>query len=243
MITDQAQPSANDGDALLAGTRVGCATETATKANAGIRTAGKWALLVLGVLVLGGCAATPPAEFYVLTPMATPSASGAKAEPANGASIGVGPVRLPDYLDGPQLVTRPAPNRLRIDEFHRWGGTLEGNLIPVLAQNLSILLGIEDVVRYPWDEPVDPEYRVRLDVLRFDGVLGGSVDLDTRWEIIGPHPSDRFALQLLGAGRTVLSEPVTGEGYEALVAAQSRALASLSRELANQMRVIADLGS
>jgi len=205
------------------------------------RSANKW-ILASALVSVAGCAATPPAEFYVLTPMESSSAVVSAAEEGEGVSLGVGPVRLPHYLDGPQLVTRPAPNRLQKDEFHRWGGTLEGNLVPVLAQNLSILLGIDDVAMYPWDEPVDPKYRVRLDVLRFDGVLGGSVDLDSRWEIIGPDPSDRFGLKLLGAGRTALSEPVAGEDYVGLVAAQSRALEALSRELASELRAIAGLG-
>ena len=195
------------------------------------------------MFLAGGCATTPPSQFYVLTPMErhAAAASTTTATSGNEISVGVGPLQLADYLEGPQLVTRPTPNRLLIEEFHRWGGTLQGNLLTVLAKNLAMLLQSDQVARYPWDEPVDPDYRVRLDVLQFDGMLGRSVDLDTRWEIVGPGRSDRYGLKLLRAGRVVHTEPVAGDSYEALVAAQSRAVAALSRELAGQLQEAASV--
>jgi uncharacterized lipoprotein YmbA len=198
--------------------------------------------LMTALFLAAGCATTPPSEFYTLSPMPDASSASIPGD-ASALSLGVGPVLLPDYLDAPQLVTRPTPNRLEMAEFHRWGGSLAGSVAPVLTQNLSLLLGTEDVVIYPWDDPVDPDYRVRLEMLRFDGTLGGTVELDTRWEVVGRHPADRYRLKLLGAGRAVLSEPVGGDTYEDLVAAQSRALGSLSRELASRVREAANPGT
>jgi hypothetical protein len=41
------------------------------------------------------------------------------------------------------------------------------------------------------------------------------------------------------SGRTTLREPVQGEGYDALAAAHSRALAGLSQDIAAAIRVAA----
>lgn len=190
----------------------------------------------LTLLLSAGCAVTPPSEFYMLAPMPFPAQESEGSSAARPLSLGVGPIRLPDYLDAPQVITRPTPNQLKINEFHRWGGSLAGNLIPVLAQNLSVELGTDNVAMHPWNDPVDPDYRIRLEMLRFDGNLGGSVELDTRWELVGRDPRDAYSVVLLGAGRITISEPLQDATYEALVAAQSRAVAQLSKQLADKVR-------
>mgnify|MGYP000733005332 CR=1 FL=1 len=39
----------------------------------------------------------------------------------------------------------------------------------VLAQNLSLLLGTDQVLVYPCDDPLRPDYQIRIEVRRFDG--------------------------------------------------------------------------
>ena len=184
---------------------------------------------VLVVLLAGaGCTTTPPSEFYMLTPVSQVN----DPAPANsaGLTIGVGPAQIPEYLDRPQLVTRSTSNKLELDEFHRWGGALSGNLLRVVAQNLAVLTGSDDVVVYPWEEPVDPEFRVHISVLSLDGSLGGEVELDAQWVI-----ASRDRRKSLATGRSVIRETTRGTSYSEFVAAQSRALAVLSREIADEI--------
>ncbi len=184
--------------------------------------------------LLSGCAGTsPPSEFYLLTPMSPAGEFVEAADPGDPLSLGVGPLKLPEYLDRPHIVTRSTPNRLALDEFHRWGGSLRDNMLRVLAQNLAQLLHTDDVAIYPWDDPVAPDYRVRISVLRFDGSLGGQVELDCRWIVVGPQRGE-----LLSTRRSLLREPVRGADHASLVEAQSRALAALSRDIADQIRSI-----
>jgi uncharacterized lipoprotein YmbA len=75
------------------------------------------------------------------------------------------------------------------------------------------------------------DYLVTVQVVRFDGQTGGEVLLEARWAIF---KGDRK--QLLQARRSSLVEPVATEDYEAMVAAMSRALGSLSREIAGALR-------
>jgi len=181
--------------------------------------------LVAGLAwVLTGCTSIP-SEFYLLDSLAPAGASEPQRE--GGLSLGVGPIKFPDYLDRPQIVTRPDPNRVELNEFRRWAGSLQGNFQRVLARNLGTLLNSRNVAEYPWDDPFDPDYRLVMDVYRLDGNLGGEVWLEARWSLTG-----RDRTRLLRSGQTSIREPVVGEDYQALVQAESRALEALSREVA-----------
>lgn len=85
------------------------------------------------VLVVGGCAGSPRARFYVLDPVA-----GAGTGPGHGAgAIVVGRVRIPDYLDRPQLVRHKTRDRLAVSETERWGGALAAMIRRVLSEDLA----------------------------------------------------------------------------------------------------------
>ena len=70
-------------------------------------------------------------------------------------------------------------------------------------------------------------YQVALEIIRCDGRLGEAAHLVARWRVFeGPEK------KLLKMSRSSIREPVTGPDYAALVAAQSRAIAKLSQEIA-----------
>lgn len=179
-----------------------------------IRTA---AILCAAVL-LAGCASTPPSRFYRL------SAEAPAGQARSAVSIAVGPVSVPADLDRPQLVLAVAPNRVEIEEFSRWAGPLREEIARTVAENLSRLLGAT-----AWPHPrvaAEADVRVRIDVLRFDLARGGTVGLDAAWTV------SRAAGSGAKSGRLNVQEQAGGEGVEALVAAQSRLLARLSRDIA-----------
>lgn len=180
------------------------------------------------VLWLAGCATpSPPARFYRLT-------SEAPRVPVIDQQlvIGVGPVILAGYLDRPQRVTSIASNQLRVDEFERWGGGLERNVASVMAENLSRLLGTDGVVTQPWGSTVPIGFQVAIELRRLDLGLNGQVHLLVQWRLFRGDGE-----KLLTIHRSALSEPVTGDGYNARAAAESRALASLSQEIADAIKV------
>jgi len=81
---------------------------------------------ILSVGLLAGCAGTTQhTRFLVLSPQ-TPETLGGQASPTAGLSIGLGPIKIPDILDRPQIVTRIDNNRLQLAEFHHWAGQLDG---------------------------------------------------------------------------------------------------------------------
>ncbi len=183
-------------------------------------------LLPLAAILLGGCVRSPEPKFYTLIPVQD-QYSARRSNPAPHAVIGIGPVKLADYLDRSQIVTRTGNAQLITSEFNRWVGSFKDNFINVLADDLGFLLSDQQIYLYPWRSSVPIDYQVTLDVVRCDGRLGDAVWLETRWSIFkGP------GRRLLKTKRSSISEPVTGADYGALVGAQSRAVAKLSQEIA-----------
>ncbi len=79
--------------------------------------------------------------------------------------------------------------------------------------------------------PID--YQVVLEVVRCDGRLGEAAWLEARWSVFGGPDK-----KLLKTSRSSLREPVSGADYAALVAAQSRAVARLSQEIAEAIQQV-----
>lgn len=151
--------------------------------------------------------------------------------PGPEISVGVGPVKFPDYLDRPQIVSRITPGKLDLAEFDRWAEPLSENFIRVLAEDISAALSRSRVAIYPWPRTSQPDCHVAVDVNQFEGVPGGRATLNARWTLHGEQGK-----KVLAQRNTEIIEPVDAVSYEALVAAQSRAVASLAREIATAVR-------
>lgn len=189
------------------------------------------ALLIELMLVSGCLGRSDPPRFYVLTEGPSPSVAGPSAEPILGPAVGVGPVALPGYLDRIQIVTRRGA-QLEVAEFDRWGEPLSDGVPRVIAAHLAALLRTERIVVFPWPAARTIEHQVVVDVTRFDGVMGGDVLLEARWRILGP---DRKELVLR---RSAVREATGESGYSALVAAMNRSLGTLSRDIADAVKVL-----
>ncbi|MGD2137297.1 MAG: PqiC family protein [Gammaproteobacteria bacterium] len=178
--------------------------------------------------LLSGCTGTSPkVDFYTLTADNDMTGFPGAAQRCRSTPIDIGPISWPRYLDQPRIVTRASPNRLELDEFHRWGGSLQDDFQRVLIKDLSGLLQSERVGNFERTSRFKPDYRVVLEVRQFDGQLGGEVILDVRWGIIR-HASG----EVLVVKNSQLQEASPEPTHDALVNASSRAVAGLAREIA-----------
>ncbi|MBK1644926.1 hypothetical protein CKO25_09735 [Thiocapsa imhoffii] len=191
-----------------------------------IRSA-RFAIAAVGVLtLLIGCATSPPSSFYTLTAMSAMGDTGGPPSPS--FSVGLGPVSFPQFLDRPQIVRRDAGNRLEIDEFHRWGGTIQDDFLRVWIENMSELLGTTRVFAFPNDVRYPLDFRVLVDVLAFEGTGDDHALLRVRWIVLA-HQTEEILLVEDTGYRRQLAEP-RDEG--ALIAAMSAVLADFSRDVA-----------
>ena len=144
-------------------------------------------------------------------------------------------MKIPEYLNQPEIVTRITQNELRLDEFAKWAEPLEDNISRALAENLLSLLCIRSIAIFPWKGGTPIDYRIDVRVIQMDGMLGESASLDVCWSIA--DGADRKK-PVLVAKRSTYKEPTSGGDYGAFVSAQSRNLASLSREIAETILIL-----
>ena len=182
-------------------------------------------LLCLALFLLAGCSRSPRVIFYTLNAVATPEA----VSPALN-SVAIGPVTIPEAPNQPLLVVRTSANEVDILETHRWAAPLKSEIPRIIAEDLTILLKATRVSTYPQNAGVDATYRILIDIQRFEMIAGKEVALDALWSV------RRSGDGAPKTGRSVVSEPAGAAGYDALVAAQSRALATVSHDLAAALR-------
>ncbi len=186
-----------------------------------------------GLLLIAfmACASNAPSRFYVLSSLTGTGGEPEMASDKRLVTIGIGPVELPAYLDRQQVVTRVSANELHLAGFDEWAEPLGDNFTRVLMENLSVLLSKDLFTIFPFRGSQSINYQVEMEVIRFDGRLGGDASLMTRWSIFGEDDK-----KLLLTKKSSFKEATRGPGYEALVAAQSKTVEALSREIAGAIK-------
>ena len=175
-----------------------------------------------------GCTASAPARFYNLDSTAKPDGA-----PAARAAVMVGPVSIPASVDQPEFVVQVAPNRVEVEEFNRWVAPLSDGIARAVAGDLTVLLGTPDVATAPLLN-FNPSYWVTIDVQRFDSIRGQEALLEAVWTVRRTTGGETRS------GRTLARETVQGDGFDALAAAHSRALAKMSGDIAAAIRAEAE---
>jgi uncharacterized lipoprotein YmbA len=178
-------------------------------------------------IAAAGCS-TAPSRFYSLTSTAT-----ADGTPPVNTTVMVGPVTVPASVDQPQFVVQVAANRVQVDEFNRWVAPLNDSIARAVAGDLVVLLGTPEVATGPLANFV-PDYRVTIDVQRFESIQGEAALVEAVWTV------RKTAGGATRSGRTVAREAVQGQSYDALAAAHSRAMAKLSADIASAIRAQAE---
>ncbi len=181
---------------------------------------------MLAAAALAGCASSPKSHFYTLSSGAALERSDAQTQ----YSVAIGPVTVPEIIDRPQIVTHIAANQVQIAEQERWAGPLKNEIPRVIADNLTQLLDGAYVYVYPQNVSPNADYQVPVEVQRFDSALGDAVTVEALWAV---RPAQGGVAK---NGRSKVREPTNGDGYDALVAAYSRALAAVSRDIAGAIR-------
>ena len=181
--------------------------------------------IVIGLTLTAwaGCASAP-SRFYTLDAAAPPSGT-----PATKVTVTVGPVAVPSAVDQPQFVVQAGPNRVDVDEFNCWAAPLRDSISRVVASDLASQLGTSDVATNSL-AGFAPDYRVTIDVLRFDSMRGQAVADDAVWTVL------RTSNGTVRSGRTAAQINVQDDSFSSLAAAHSRAFAQVSADIAAAIR-------
>ncbi|MBC8128401.1 MAG: membrane integrity-associated transporter subunit PqiC [Gloeobacteraceae cyanobacterium ES-bin-144] len=174
---------------------------------------------LLAIVLLAACAAGSK-SYYVLT-------ADGPAPSGGGIGIGVGPISLAEYIDRPNLVIAESPNQLSIAEDHRWAGDLSASIARVTAANLGRLMHTGNVRTYPWRTDDGINYQITLDIRQLHSGADGYAVIEAGWRAYS------LPDRKIKASKTFVDrEPLASDGYDALVAAQSRLLSRLAQNIA-----------
>lgn len=174
-------------------------------------------------LLLAACGSAPKESFYTLS-----SPPPAESAGQSTMSVVVGPVTVPEAVDRTPMVIRTGPNQVDIDDLNRWAEPLKAAIPRVLAAHLSRELGTARVSSSRQAAGSDADFRVAVDVTRFESSLSDGATLEASWAVVGKGGTKR--------GRTLAQEPAKPGDHAALASAHSRALEKLSREIAAVLR-------
>lgn len=198
-------------------------------------TARSITLCALASLLLTACGSSPPARYFSLSP----SVPVAAPESGTTVALGLGPVRMPDYLDRSQLVTRDAGQELKVDEFSRWAEPMSTAFHRIVAADVDNAVDGLVVIAFPWESAIrrTVDYHLLGDVTRFDADRNGRVILDVQWGVVEIESGDRVVQPQRRRYETRTGSP---DDPGSIASAMNDALAEFSRDIAGKLQAILD---
>jgi len=183
-------------------------------------------LAIIIPLLLLGCSSSPKTHYYTLNSLPIPDTRSA----ATGPAILIGPITLPDLVDRPQLVLRSGDNQVEISDTHRWAQSLKSEVARTLAANLALEADAPRVYLLGQTLSDEADLRIAVDILRFESAPASHATIEAQWSVRRKGTSKPIT------ARGIVREAVEGNTHADLVAAHSRAIAKLSREIAATLR-------
>jgi uncharacterized lipoprotein YmbA len=155
------------------------------------------------LFVSTGCS-SPATKVFDLS-SATGDGAATDAPSRGGPLIFIDKPTVAAYFDRTQMVTRTGTNRVSLHEFEVWSDPPADLIARALVDDLGRRFGKDRVMQTPLVRYTKPDWRVTLDVSRFDVEDAGLAVLDARWTLLR-EPNDHLA----GTRRERIETPVSG---------------------------------
>lgn len=188
-------------------------------------------LTLVVVSILTACTHTTPSQYYLLSPVKDTTQSSAE-DVKNLHVIGIGPIKFPKYLNRSPIVRFSSENEVVVDEFNRWAEPLEQNFSRVLRTNLTRLVPSSYALEYPWRRSMNVRYQVMLEVHQFETHPDGNVNLSAHWVILNLAKKKKVEV----VRKFNYSKKISEVSYANMVAEQSKALETLSQDIAKEIQ-------
>jgi len=179
--------------------------------------------MLLAVAVCVGCGTPPVKTRYFALATEHPESA---ARNVAGLRVTLGPASVPEAVDRRQMVLRIAPGQDDISDANGWTTPLKHAIPRAVADVIAARLPAVHVAVYPQHTGQDGDYRLEIDVQRFESAPGKACTLDVVWRV----RSASGELLREAAGTYVV--PVATSDIEAVVVAHRKALATLGDEIA-----------
>ena len=180
-------------------------------------------LSFLTFLILGCAKSSKPVEYYMLdASVGIDNNQTLKGD--EGPMIGLGPIRLPEYLDRFQMVVAVSENKYKLIDGHRWAEKLDQNISLALFKTLPTQLGTDKMIRYPWPQRPGVDFQVKIDILELNIDQNGKSQLIAQWSI---KSKDKTILNK----RSTFTAQASTTDIDKMVQAQSECLTKLGQEI------------
>ncbi len=184
----------------------------------------KYLFLSCSIFLILSCAkSSKPVEYYMLdASVGIDNNQTLKGD--EGPMIGLGPIRLPEYLDRFQMVVAVSENKYKLIDGHRWAEKLDQNISLALFKTLPSQLGTDRMIRYPWPQRPGVDFQVKIDILELNIDQDGQSQLVAQWSI---KSKDETILNK----RSTFSAQASTTDIDKMVQAQSECLTKLGQEI------------
>lgn len=179
-------------------------------------------LIIIGLTsTLFGCSSAPKTSFYQLKSIDTNQAAQSRPILKN-VTILLTPIKFPEYLDRPQLITRKSDFKLYLNENHLWAEPLSNEFTRVLTENINKKLAPNTIYTFTTINKKTVDITININVLQFDVNANNEAVLIVKWN---------YSLAK-NIATTMLSKTITlssaSKKQESRVAAQSQLIAQFS---------------
>jgi hypothetical protein len=191
----------------------------------------------LFIFILSGCVSagsSPDPRFYMLKSIGEEGAVQKLNIPANTITL-IGPVDIPQYLDRPQIVTQDDRGMINIAQFDRWGESLDAGIMRLIIEDLHLMLPETTFEAFPCNYAIPLNYQVIVEIQQLRSNLKGDLLLVAQWSIINANTQ-----KMLFTKRSDLSQQINPHNYSGLADALSRAVSSLSGQIARNLSILAN---
>jgi uncharacterized lipoprotein YmbA len=150
---------------------------------------------MLGLAACLVACSSPPQRLYLLNPVQVPQSQHAElagnsdqarrdiSAPLSGIKAGLS-VTIPDYLDRPDMLVRSNGNELSPLPDARWAEDLSITTARVMASDLTTALPGADIVAWPTRVERAINYRIAVDLTKFESDASGTVEIEGRWVLL-----------------------------------------------------------
>ena len=192
-------------------------------------------LFIFLALACSGClsvANSPTPRFYALQSISAGQIS-KKINIAEPIIVGIGPVKIPEYLNRPQIATQTTNSVLAFAEFDRWAEPLQSALPRIISEDLSALMPAATFCTSPWGMDIPVKYQVIMDVVRLESRMDDNLSLAVQWSLINLENKKMMLMK-----RSKFSKPIEPHNYAGLAETLSKECAALSAEIAEALAII-----
>lgn len=190
------------------------------------------AIVAVGCSFLGKPA--PDDSSYFVLSSSPLEVGAAVARTRSDIHFGIGPVKLPSYLASQSLVVTGSNGSVQYFPHSFWAEPLAESFSRALLYRTGARLGTTHAIAYPWYSTTRVDWKVPVDVLRFEATSDGRAVLVVRWSV--QRTSDA---QTMAATESVIEEQ-TGLEPEAVVDGLNRCVERLAETLATAIASSAD---